>query len=286
VNPFREFVSEHARLLRRGGKLLLGKSQPTLRRSKIPSHAPKALVFSPHPDDECIVGGLALRLLRESGWNILNVTVTLGSKKERQAGRLRELRNACAELEFGLIVPAKRGLANVTFQSRKQNSAHWKTAVRVIAEILAVQRPRAIFVPHENDGHPVHVGTHFLVLDALKILPAGFQCHIVETEFWGQMTEPNLLVELSVEDVAGLVTALACHAGEVRRNPYHARLPAWLMDNVRRAAEMVGGQGGSAPDFAFGAIYRLGKWSRGRLIPVRPRQRFLSSALNPGRHLG
>ena len=286
MNPFREFVSEYAQLIRRGRKLPLGKSQPTVRRSKISAHAPKALIFSPHPDDECLVGGLALRLLRESGWNVLNVSVTLGSKTQRQAARLRELQNACAQLEFGLIMPGKRGLENITFRSRKQNRALWKVAVRVIAEVLAVQRPRAIFVPHEHDGHPVHIGTHFLVLDALKAMPVGFQCHVIETEFWGQMSDPNLLVELSVAGVADLVAALACHAGEVRRNPYHARLPAWLMDNVRRGAELVGGQGGAAPDFAFGTLYRLGKWSRGRLVPVRPGQRFLSSAVNVGKHLG
>ncbi len=248
--------------------------------------APKALIFSPHPDDECIVGGLALRLLRESKWNVINVAVTLGSKRERRAARLRELRNACASLGFGLIVPGEQGLEHITLKSRKQNRAHWRAAVKVIAGILAEQLPRVIFVPHEHDGHPAHVGTHFLVLDALKTLPAGFQCHVVETEFWGQMTEPNLLVELGVAEVGDLVAALACHAGEVRRNPYHARLPAWLIDNVRRGAELVGGQGGAAPDFVFGAIYRLGKWSHGRLVPVQSGQRFLPRTTKAGKLFG
>jgi LmbE family N-acetylglucosaminyl deacetylase len=281
----RQFVSQFQNLLKQGRFLKAGKVSTRLR-SKIPANAPKALIFSPHPDDECIIGGLALRLLRESGWNVLNLAVTLGSKKERRAARLRELRNACASLGFELMVPGKQGLENITLDLRKQNKARWKMAVRVIAEILAVQRPRAIFVPHGNDGHPVHIGTHFLVRDALKSLPAGFQCHVVETEFWEQMTNPNLLVELSVADVAELVAALTCHTGEVRRNPYHARLPAWLMDNVRRGAELVGGQGGASPDFAFGAIYRLGKWSRGRLTPVQPGQKCLSSTVPAGKHLG
>jgi LmbE family N-acetylglucosaminyl deacetylase len=280
----RQFVSQFQHLVKKGGFVKAGKlnARP---RSKIPSHAPKALIFSPHPDDECLVGGLALRLSRESKWNILNVAVTLGSRKERRAARLRELRNACALLGFGLIVPGGQGLGPVTLDSRKQDPAHWKRAVRAIAEILAVQRPRAIFVPHQSDAHPAHIGTHFLVLDALKTLPAGFQCQVVETEFWGPMLEPNLLVELGVADAADLVAALACHIGEVRRNPYHARLPAWLIDNVRRGAELVGGQGGVAPDFTFGVIYRLGKWSRGRWIPGQSRKRFLTSALNAGKYL-
>ena len=199
---------------------------------------------------------------------------------------MRELQNACALLGFGLIVPREHGLERITVDSRKRDKARWKMAVRNIAEILAVQRPRAIFVPHENDRHPVHIGTHVLVLDALKTLPAGFRCHVIETEFWGQMTDPNTLVELSVADAGDLVAALTCHAGEVRRNPYPVRLPAWLMDNVRRGAELVGGPGGAAPDFTFGTIYRLREWSRGRLVPVPVKQRFLSSTVKVEKYLG
>jgi LmbE family N-acetylglucosaminyl deacetylase len=286
VNPFRKYALAHVRLLKDGLKLRPGRSGQPVRPARIPSEIPTALIFSPHPDDECIIGGLALRLKRESKWNVLNVAVTLGSKKERQSARLHELQKACAQLGFGLIVPAKPGLEHITLESRKQNRTRWKMAVRVVAEILAVHRPCVIFIPHENDGHPVHVGTHFLVLDALKTLPARFHCYVVETEFWGQMMNPNLLVELGAAEVGDLVAALACHVGEVRRNAYHARLPAWLIDNVRRGAERVGGQGGVAPDFVFGAIYRLSEWSHRRTVPVQIRQKFVSSAVNVGRSLG
>jgi LmbE family N-acetylglucosaminyl deacetylase len=44
------------------------------------------LIFSPHPDDECIIGGLALRLLREAKWNVINVAVTLGSAGRAPGG--------------------------------------------------------------------------------------------------------------------------------------------------------------------------------------------------------
>ena len=58
-----------------------------------------------------------------------------------------------------------------------------------------------------------------------------------------------------------MMAATTFHVGEVQRNPYHLLLPAWLMDNVRRGAEVAGGQGGAAPDFAFAALYRLRKWT-------------------------
>ena len=121
------------------------------RHPKVPDHAPKALIFSPHPDDECIVGGLALRLLREAKWNVINVAVTLGSKKERRAERLRELKDACDFLGFDLAVA---DWEDINPAARRKNRAAWRAAVRTIAEILAEQRPRVIFIPHECDGHP------------------------------------------------------------------------------------------------------------------------------------
>lgn len=277
MNPSQKFVTGHARLLASGKRLLAGKISG-LSLPNISSSAPKVLLFSPHPDDDCIVGGLALRLLREAKWNVINVAVTLGSRRERRKARRRELQNACASLGFELIVPGKLGLERINPESRRRNHAHWRAAVKVIARILAEHQPRAIFIPHEDDCHETHVGTHFLVLDALKTLPRDFKCHVVETEFWGQMTEPNVLAEISPKELADLIMALACHVGEVRRNAYHARLPAWMMDNVRRGAELVGGQGGAAPDFTFATIYRLSTWRAGKLIPTGGR--FLSCREN------
>jgi hypothetical protein len=37
-----------------------------------------------------------------------------------------------------------------------------------------------------------------------------------------------------------------------------------LQDNVRRGAELVGGQGGVAPDFLFATLYRARKWQNGQ----------------------
>jgi hypothetical protein len=37
---------------------------------------------------------------------------------------------------------------------------------------------------------------------------------------------------------------------------------------VRRGGELVGGQGGAAPDFTFATLYRLRQWSQGKLEPL------------------
>ena len=278
MNPFQKFVAAAARNFLTGKNLApvgLKKIIP----SRTTANAPGALLFSPHPDDECITGGLPLRLQDEAKWNVINVAVTLGSQRERQVARRRELQRACATLGFRLIVPGRPGLEPINLGARKRQPARWRAASKTLAEILAARRPRVIFLPHAADAHPTHIATHHLVLGALKMLPPHFHCFIVETEFWGQMAAPNLLVELQVDDVARLVAALTCHAGEVRRNPYHARLPAWLMDNVRRGAEIVGDRGGTAPDFTFGTIYRLSRW-QGKKMRL-PAGRILSATEDP-----
>jgi LmbE family N-acetylglucosaminyl deacetylase len=281
MNPYHEFVASFARLMTDGKSLPLG-GIPPRHPSKPAPDAPAAIIFSPHPDDECIIGGLALRLMREAGMRVINVAVTQGSSKERQQPRWQELKNACNYLGFDLEQTAPDGLEKISPKTRLENSRHWSAAVKIIATTLARHQPRVIFFPHEFDWNSTHLGTHFLVMDALQTLPANFQCLIIETEFWGQMTSPNLMVESSIADVADLLAALSFHAGEVRRNPYHLRMPAWLQDNVRRGAELVGGQGGAAPDFTFATLYRLCQWKNGRVENVYGGGKQISATENPG----
>jgi LmbE family N-acetylglucosaminyl deacetylase len=267
MNPYHRFVSELARLVRDGKAFPLGGFSAPPRPEPAPD-APRVLIFSPHPDDECIIGGVAVRLQREAGMRVINVAVTQGSNKARQAARLEELRAACDYLGFGLVETIPGGLEKINVKTRTAEPAHWQQAVDVIARILAAQTPAVVLFPHDADWNSTHIGTHHLLMDALARQPRSFSCHVVETEFWGAMATPNLMVESSVDDLADMITALSFHAGEVRRNPYHLLVPAWMQDNVRRGGELVGGQGGAAPDFAFATLYRLRRWSGGRLAPT------------------
>lgn len=207
----------------------------------------KVLLFSPHPDDECIFGLLPLRLQHETDKQIVNVPITFGSCKERQAARSSELDDACAYLGWDCI-----------HQRNDLNSLE----VEDVVGALKQYRPDVIFFPHDDDWNSRHISTHHLVVNALKQID-GFSCITVETEFWGAMDDPNLMVEASAEHVAELAAATSLHIGEVARNPYHLLLPAWMQDNVRRGGELVGGQGGAAPHFSFATLYRVRKWENG-----------------------
>jgi LmbE family N-acetylglucosaminyl deacetylase len=262
MNPYEQYVRKLAALVAEARQYPLG-GFPDYPRD-VPASAPVALIFSPHPDDEVIIGGWALRLQRAGRWRIVNVAVTQGSNRERQTARWQELTNCCRCIGFELRATAATGLEGVNAKVRSAEPPRWQQMVHVIAGILAEYRPRAIFYPHEADWNSTHIGTHYLVADALQTMPREFSTAAVETEFWGQMPLPNVLVESPPAEVAALITALTWHVGEVQRNPYHLTLPAWMMDNVRRGGEWIGGQGKAAPEFPFGTMYRLRRWTSGR----------------------
>jgi LmbE family N-acetylglucosaminyl deacetylase len=281
MNSYLHLVQQYAELLHTGKRLPFGGFAP-LDRPKTDQDSPRALIFSPHPDDECIIGALPLRVMREAHFNVINVAVTQGSNKERQPARWEELKRACDYIGYGLIQTKPNGLEKINAKTRQYDHAHWKESVAIITKILREQKPRIIFFPHEHDWNSTHIGAHFLVIDALASLGSDFECYTIETEYWGANTCPNLMVESSPEQVADLVSGTSFHEGEVRRNPFHLFLPAWMQDNVRRGSEVVGGQGEAAPDFKFATLYRLRRWKNGAFHNVFDGGKVLSSNTGAG----
>jgi LmbE family N-acetylglucosaminyl deacetylase len=251
MHPYLKYLQYLEDGIKMGAALPLGGMEPCAEQ-KPSADAPKVLLFSPHPDDECITGLLPLRLMREAGMKIINVPITFGSNAERQPGRAGELRNACAFL--GWEIHGRPG-----FQTLEKSD---------VVGILKAEQPAVLFMPHSKDWNSRHISTHFLVMDALAEMPPDFSCTVIETEFWGAMDDPNLMVEGNAQLVADLVAATSFHVEEVKRNPYHLLLPAWMQDNVRRGGELIGGQGGAAPDFIFATLYRLRRWENGGVVDV------------------
>ena len=174
MNPYRHSSTEIARLVREG-KTVSARRLPHACAPAAARHAPKALIFSPHPDDECIIGGLALRLLREAGMRVVNVAVTQGSKKERQAARWDELRAACDYLGFDLVATVPGGLEKINVRTR-QRTPPLGGVGRGDRGHPRPEQPRVVFFPHETDWNSTHIGTHHLLVDALARQPAAFTC--------------------------------------------------------------------------------------------------------------
>jgi hypothetical protein len=56
MNPYHNFASSFAQLVAAGKSLPLGGIPPHHKPKPLPN-VPAAIIFSPHPDDECIAGG-------------------------------------------------------------------------------------------------------------------------------------------------------------------------------------------------------------------------------------
>jgi N-acetylglucosamine malate deacetylase 1 len=235
--PYVDFVREFEALLERAASLPRGDAHPANVPAPKPG-APLALILAPHPDDECIVGALPLRLQRESGWRVGVVPVTLGSRRERRDARRAELEGACSFLG-------------------------WKTlaAEDGLAEILRRERPSLVLFPHSDDANSTHRRVAVQALEALRAAGPDFRCAVAETEFWSTISDPNLMVMVPADAAADLIAALSFHKGEIERNPYHVLLPCWLADGARRGAELVGGQGATAASGRFASLYRLSRWN-------------------------
>jgi len=227
------------------------------------------LIFAPHPDDECIVGALPLRLHHEAGWRVSNVAVTLGSNPERREARWAELQDACAVLGFGCIRVGEQGLSDVRADAIQPEQ------VDALAAILTEHRPALVLAPHALDDNPSHRGVYRLVVEA--VAQARLDTVLAFTEFWSTQATPNALVQTSIADTARLIAALERHTGEIARNPYHLRLPAFLADAVRRGGELVLGAGEAPPDFAFATLYRLVAYRAGQPVAELPRRVFAAN---------
>lgn len=251
---------EYARLAKE--LIEAGRNIPTARWENPPQKtkdsAKNIMIFAPHPDDEVITGLLALRLMLENGYKVVNVAVSLGSNLARREGRTKELSDACKYLGWELEIC---GFDKVRPELKADNPAEWEKCVQAIVELIRKHKPTIVTAPHEEDANAAHIATGMMVRQALDLLGEEYKGVLVETEVWSGMQNPNILVEADENHLAYLMTALSLHVKEVERNDYHARLPDTFAEYVRRGAEVVGSSGGKAPNFNFGYIYAVKKFN-------------------------
>ncbi len=278
-----KFVQANIKAMESGKGIALGpSSKPLIAPAVRPLNLPplKVLICAPHPDDEALIGALPLRLRNECGAQVVNVAITLGSNPRERPRRLEEVISSCQALGFDMVLPIPpNGFDNVNLDNRRDHPDEWAAKVRELCGIFGGEKPDVVFAPHTEDFNSTHIGTHHLVIEALGDYQQRTGCApitFIETEFWHENSRPNLMAGVLARDEATLIMAAAEHGGEVRRNPYHLRHPGRLIENVRLGAEVVGGQGGAAPDFPFAELYRVAFMVDGRLCEPRPGGRVIS----------
>lgn len=240
----------------------LFKISPLAKKKSVPF---TVMILSPHPDDESISGALAFRLMHENNSQVINIAITLGSNNERKEERILELKNACEVLDIECL-----------FLNEK-----WNIKEKELKSLIQKYQPQLIIAPHLRDFHPAHIKTSKLLKKVLLSLKKETLL-VAWSEFWGQLPKPNILVEVPLEILELQMNALKMHTGEVKRNPYHLRLPAWMMDNVRRGSEVISGKGTEAPNMAFGTLYQLQLFKNGKFTNPKKIQNIMTNQLNIG----
>ncbi len=214
--------------------------------------APKILILAPHPDDECLMSGFALRAREEWNAEVHVLSFSFGSDLSRRSARIQELKDALQVLDFKWIDP------------RAVGTTEKLTAAELDSAIISLQ-PNVILSPHLNDGHPAHQEAASLVMNwfAHQKVVGGSVPVWLQTEYWQQNASANLFIPLKVEHLIRIGEALQKHQGEISRNPYHLRLPAWCMDQSRRAQELIGGFGTGSQN---GSTSPVGQFMFGQLL--------------------
>ena len=132
-----------------------------------------ATVFSPHPDDETLGCGGTIIKKKRAGAKVKIVFMTDGRKSHSQLISEDELK--CIRANESLAASRMLGLEenDVAFLEYKDGelSTNQDSAIHKVIEILRLQQPDEIFLPHHKEP-PLwskdHLATNQIVLSALK----------------------------------------------------------------------------------------------------------------------
>jgi N-acetylglucosamine malate deacetylase 1 len=199
---------------------------------------PTALLLSPHPDDELLGCPAHLFALREEGWRIVNLALSLGSNEAERPRRLGELEEACARAGFELIadqgdlgMPSSRAQAGDTVPER---------AVQRVLHLARGFDTRLLVSPSPHDDHPAHEWTGRLALAAAR---SGAAERLWLWGLWADIATPNSLCVFAPERLEQIEHALGAHTGELARNDYCRLLRARAQAGAILLPERVHGFG-------------------------------------------
>lgn len=200
------------------------------------------LHFAPHPDDELIGAPATLLALRDAGWRIVNVALSLGGSQQWDR-RERELRRACENAGFELRIPA--GIREIAHLGDGEVSSQERVA-ELIAPAIDEDRPALIVSPSRHDRHHGHEVVGRAVQDVLsararrgETVPRWWMWGI-----WADLPLPTVITEFDDARLREIVDCLSAYEGELERNPYQ---------HLVAGRAMLNGVVGYERAFGFGA---------------------------------
>lgn len=228
-----------------------------------PAYRGEVLVVSPHPDDEIIGAGATLLKLRDAGFHIIDLAVTLG-RPEHHERRRAELETACDKARFELVIAEE--LAHVSSRDNLEPvQAH---LADLISKLLKERSPAAVVSPSPHDNHPVHEASARAVRQSLSTSKRSVPW--LMDSLWGDLPYPTIYSPFDETTLGAVIEVLEAHEGENSRNDYRKLVRHRAGKNAVLGSELVFGSGHSAiPDQPFAELLTEvfytpgGKWIAG-----------------------
>jgi LmbE family N-acetylglucosaminyl deacetylase len=179
---------------------------------------PVALLLSPHPDDELLGCPAHLLALRDAGWRIVNLALSLGREGQRARRRL-ELEEACRRAGFELVI----GPPELRIPGADGGRKEIEQAAARVLELARSLASSLIVAPSPHDDHPSHERVGRLALAAAR---AGAAQRVWLWGLWADLAAPNSVCVFDERRLGEIEGALSAHAGELVRNDYRRLLRA------------------------------------------------------------
>ena len=211
-----------------------------------------ALHVSPHPDDELIGAPATLMALRDAGFRVVNLTLSLGSAEAATERRRAELEEAARRSGFEAVLDLEPG---------------------AIERALGEHAPALVVSPWPGDRHPAHERAAAAVREALERLESAPRWWT--WGLWAPLREPTLFVPFDEARLGEIVAALAGYAGELERNDYPRLVEGRALASAVLGPELIfgfGAAGRGAPyaELIAEATFRGGEWVPGAARELDP----------------
>ena len=184
----------------------------------------RALVISPHPDDELIGAGGTILRLRQNGADVHVLQMTNGRSCASLSGTDERLRRSIRLEEAGRVAKGL-GVGMTAWQDQDDDIRPSPGLTTRLLELLGAEQPDVVIVPFLNDPHPDHRFANTMLYAALRQKRETSVKWVLSYEVWS-LCPHNLVVDVS--ELAERKTALLGHYRSALRVVNYARTSEWF----------------------------------------------------------
>lgn len=235
------------------------------------------LQVSPHPDDELLGAGATLTLLRDRGWHVINLAVSLGRREDHHRRRA-ELVEAGRRL--GISVEICEPPLDISEGDDLERAENLLT--ERLVEVIGSGSIDLVLGPQQEDGHPDHELVGRAMARALERVarPVPWWAW----GLWADLRSPNVFVAFDDNVLNEVAFALDAYVGECTRNGYKELWPARSTANAVLGSERVFGFGvGRASLLPYAELYVERSFHEGEWRTSPPRMCDLDDPLGDRR---